>query len=127
MQQDFFKHVAGVQSPHPVLFRYQHMFKGIKVGILLGYIYIFWLVGGLVLVLLIPSTVHTWAARWFPLSGRFPMLYVLGANADMTSSTLDTSVCGTANGSGKRLFTKSLCETRARPPTSFTHSGSFFF
>eukprot|EP00903_Cladosiphon_okamuranus_P016239 g14981.t1 len=30
VQQDFFKHVSGVQSPHPVLFRYQHMFKGIK-------------------------------------------------------------------------------------------------
>lgn len=32
VQQDFFKHVSGVPSPHPVLFRYQHMFKGIKVG-----------------------------------------------------------------------------------------------
>lgn len=32
VQQDFFKHVSGLQSPHPVLFRYQHMFKGIKVG-----------------------------------------------------------------------------------------------
>lgn len=33
VQQDFFKHVSGLQSPHPVLFRYQHMFKGIKVGL----------------------------------------------------------------------------------------------
>lgn len=33
VQQDFFKHVSGLQSPHPVLYRYQHMFKGIKVGV----------------------------------------------------------------------------------------------
>lgn len=32
VQQDFFKHLSGLQSPHSVLFQYQHMFKGIKVG-----------------------------------------------------------------------------------------------
>lgn len=30
VHQDFLKHVAGEQWSHPVLFRYQHMFKGIK-------------------------------------------------------------------------------------------------
>ena len=34
VQQDFFKHISGLQSPHPVLFRYQHMFKGIKVRVI---------------------------------------------------------------------------------------------
>lgn len=34
VQQDFFKHVSGEPSPHPVLFSYQHMFKGIKVRFL---------------------------------------------------------------------------------------------
>lgn len=31
VQQDFLKHMAGEPSPQEVLFRYQHMFKGIKV------------------------------------------------------------------------------------------------
>ncbi|CAM9308909.1 unnamed protein product, partial [Hapterophycus canaliculatus] len=30
VQQDFFMHIFGLPSPQPVLFRYQHMFKGIK-------------------------------------------------------------------------------------------------
>ncbi|CAM9850134.1 unnamed protein product, partial [Ectocarpus fasciculatus] len=30
VQRDFFDHLCGRQSPHHVLFRYQHMFKGIK-------------------------------------------------------------------------------------------------
>lgn len=36
VQQDFLMHLDGQQPPQPVLFRYQHMFKGIKVSILLS-------------------------------------------------------------------------------------------
>lgn len=32
IHQDFLKHMAGEPSPQEVLFRYQHMFKGIKVS-----------------------------------------------------------------------------------------------
>lgn len=33
VQRDFFDHLSGRQSPQHVLFRHQHMFKGIKVGL----------------------------------------------------------------------------------------------
>lgn len=38
VQQDFFKHVSGRPSPHPVLFSYQHMFKGIKVRVVFSFL-----------------------------------------------------------------------------------------